>query len=193
MRYYSPQNVFGPYDFIGHTHLLIWPNLSLTQIHDNAGLLELSSEREADVRRAGGESRPDTVGDGQPGVRRLWAAAVGHAAHQPGVVRREHPGQFRRVNGRRVAADRVNATPASEGVRFGLSDAYPLPAVLTRDDWRSEINTYCFFCAVVSTHGIYFFFFKDTVPPFLFKMYRLRRYRFSIRKWKYNSFSAAID
>jgi len=69
----------------------------LPQIHDNAGLLELPSEREAHVRRAGGESRSDTVGDGQPGVRGLRAAAAGHAAHQSGVVRRKRPGQFRRV------------------------------------------------------------------------------------------------
>lgn len=71
--------------------------LRILQIHDNAGLLELPSEREAHVRRAGGESRSDTVGDGQPGVRGLRAAAAGHAAHQPGIVRRKRSGQFRRM------------------------------------------------------------------------------------------------
>lgn len=68
-----------------------------SQIHDNAGLLELPSEREAHVRRAGGESRSDTVGDGQPGVRGLRTASAGHATHQSGVVRRKRPGKFRRV------------------------------------------------------------------------------------------------
>lgn len=66
--------------------------------------MELPPEREADVRRAGGEPGPDTVGDGQPGVRGLWAAAVGHAAHQPRVVRRRRSRQLRRVNAAAAAA-----------------------------------------------------------------------------------------
>lgn len=67
------------------------------QIHDNARLLELRPERKADIRGVGGEPRPDTVGDGQPGVRGLRAAATRHAAHQPGVVRRKRSGQLQHV------------------------------------------------------------------------------------------------
>lgn len=67
------------------------------QIHDNARLLELRPEREADIRGAGGEPRPDTVGDGKPRVRGLRTAAAGHAAHQPGVVRRKRSGQLQHV------------------------------------------------------------------------------------------------
>lgn len=85
-------------------HLVFTP-----QIHDNARLLELPSEREAHVRRAGGESRSDTFGDGQPGVRGLRIAAVGHAADQPGIVRRERFGQFRRVTVLALARTRVSS------------------------------------------------------------------------------------
>lgn len=85
--------------------------LFLGNIHDNARLLELPPEREADVRRAGGESGPDTLGDGQPGVRGLRAAAAGHAAHQPRVVRRERHGQLRRMIRDGVAAARRDPEP----------------------------------------------------------------------------------
>lgn len=82
----------------------------LPQIYDNAGLLELPSKREANVRRAGGEPRSDTVGDGQPRVRGLRAAAAGHAAHQPGVIRRERPGEIRPVISRLSINQQHDAT-----------------------------------------------------------------------------------